>query len=145
MMKEVCPISSIQVNERAVQINAALAALSMLLFFVTPFKWILLILAVDFLIRGFLKPAYSLYSAVSKTLVRMFNIQPAMVNAGPKIFAARIGFVFCCATAIFYWMDFQFLSLCLGSIFMLFAALEAIFRFCVACKVYPFICSGKNT
>lgn len=139
-MQEICPISSSHVNERVVQINAALAALSMLLFFTTPFKWILLILAVDFLIRGFLKPSYSLYGAVSKTIAGMFNLKPVLVNAGPKIFAARIGFAFCCAVAVFYWMDFHSLSLALGSIFMLFAALEAIFRFCVACKLYPFIC-----
>lgn len=142
-MQEICPISSSQVNERVVQINAALAVLSMLLFFTTPFKWILLILAADFLIRGFLKPSYSLYGAVSKTIAGMFNLKPVLVNAGPKIFAARIGFLFCCAVAVFYWMDFQTLSLALGSIFMLFAALEAIFRFCVACKLYPFICKTE--
>lgn len=142
-MQEICPISSSQVNERVVQINAALAVLSMLLFFTTPLKWILLILAADFLIRGFLKPSYSLYGAVSKTIAGMFNLKPVLVNAGPKIFAARIGFLFCCAVAVFYWMDFQTLSLALGSIFMLFAALEAIFRFCVACKLYPFICKTE--
>ena len=112
-------------------------------FFTTPLKWILLILAADFLIRGFLKPSYSLYGAVSKTIAGMFNLKPVLVNAGPKIFAARIGFLFCCAVAVFYWMDFQTLSLALGSIFMLFAALEAIFRFCVACKLYPFICKTE--
>ena len=138
-MKEMCPISFSQVNERAVQTNAVLAVFSIMFFFFTPYKWIILILAVDFFIRGFLKPSYSFYSAISKTILRIFKIKPLMVNAGPKIFAAKIGFVFCCMIAVFYFLNFQETSLIISSIFVFFAALEAIFRFCVACRVYPFI------
>ncbi|MCD6225206.1 MAG: DUF4395 family protein, partial [Deltaproteobacteria bacterium] len=36
-------------------------------------------------------------------------------------------------------------SLIIGSIFVFFAALEAIFRFCMACRIYPFIYKIKRT
>ncbi len=144
-MKEMCPISFKQVNERAVQINAVLALLSIIIFFFTPYKWIILILSVDFFIRGFLNLSYSFYSAISKIILRIFKIKPLMVNAGPKIFAAKIGFIFCCMIAVSYLLNFQKISLVLGSIFMLFAALEAVLRFCIACKVYPFIHKMKGT
>jgi len=68
-----------------------------------------------------------------------------MVNAGPKIFAAKIGFIFCCMIAIFYLFNFQKISLIIGSIFVFFAALEAIIRFCMACRIYPFIYKIKRT
>jgi hypothetical protein len=123
-MQEMCPISFKQVNERAVQINAALAVFSIIFFFLTPYKWILLVLAIDFFIRGFLNPSYSFYSAISKAILRIFKIKPLMVNAGPKIFAAKIGFIFCCMIAIFYLFNFQKISLTLGSIFLFFAALR---------------------
>ncbi len=144
-MQEMCPISFTQVNERAVQINAALAMFSIMFFFFTPYKWIILVLAIDFFIRGFLNPSYSFYSAISKTILRICKIKSLMVNAGPKIFAAKIGFIFCCMIAISYLLDFWRISLIIGSIFVLFAALEAIFRFCIACRIYPFIYKIKTT
>jgi len=142
-MKEVCPVSFKQVNERAAQINAALAIFSLIFFFFTPYKWIILVLAIDFFIRGFLNLSYSFYSAISKTILRIFKIKPLMVNAGPKIFAAKIGFIFCCMIAVSYLLNFQKISLVIGLVFMFFAALESIFRFCIACRIYPFICKTE--
>ncbi|MCB2145748.1 MAG: DUF4395 domain-containing protein [Deltaproteobacteria bacterium] len=144
-MKAICPLSFRQVNERAVQINAALALLSILIFFFTPYKWIIFLLSIDFLIRGFLNPSYSFYAAISKTILRIFNINPLMVNAGPKIFAAKIGFIFCCAIIVFYFLNYHAISLFVGSFFVFFAALEAIFRICIACKIYPLIYKMKTT
>jgi len=134
-----CPISFNQVNERAVQVNAALALLSIIMFFFTPYKWLIFVLSIDFLIRGFFNPSYSFYSAVSKTILRVFKIKPQMVNAGPKIFAAKIGFIFCCIIAVCYFLNYHVMSLAVGYVFVFFAALEAIFRVCIACKIYPFI------
>ena len=139
-----CPISFKQINEKAVQLNAVLSVLSIILFFFTSYKWILLVLSADFFIRGFLDSSYSFYGAISKIILRILKIKPLMVNAGPKIFAAKIGFIFCCLTGIFYLLDFQKISLIVGSIFVFFAALEAIFRFCMACRIYPLIYKIKD-
>ena len=139
MIQEIRPIAFRQVNERAVQINAALTIFAILFFFFTSYKWILLVLSVDFLIRGFLNPAHSFFSAISKTILRSLKIKPSMVDAGPKIFAARIGFLMCCLMAVFYLLDIPSGCLLIGSLFVFFGALEAIFRFCVACKVYYLI------
>ena len=139
MMKEMCPISFSQVNEKVVRINATLSIFSLILFFFTSFKLIILILGIDFFIRGFLDPKYSPYGAISKSILYIFKAEPLMVNAGPKIFAARVGFIFCCLTALSWVLNFEKLSLIIGSIFIFFAALEAIFKFCLACRIYPFI------
>jgi len=142
VMKEMCPISSQQVNEAAVRINAALAVFSIIIFFFTPYKWIILILSIDFFIRGFLKPSYSFYGAISKTILTIFNVKPAMINGGPKIFAAKIGFIFCCMIAASYLLKFYGISMIIGAMFVFFATLESVFKFCLACKIYPFICKG---
>lgn len=145
MIKALCPISTRKVNERAVQLNAALTVLAMLLFLLTPHKWLIGVLFVDFLARGFLNPAYSPFSAISKTVVRILKIRPAMVNAGPKEFAAKIGFVFCCLVAGFHLADCRTTSLMLALIFTTCAALEALFRICIACKIYPYVCRMKSS
>lgn len=144
-MKVMCPLSFKQVNERVVQINAALAIFSILIFFFTPYKWFILVLSIDFIIRGFFNPYYSIYSAISKAILGIFKIRPLMVNAGPKIFAAKIGFIFCCIIIVFYSLNYHLVSLVVGYMFMFFAALEAIFRVCIACKIYPFIYKMKTT
>lgn len=138
-MTEMCPISYKQLNERAAQTNAALSVLSIIFFFLTPFKWIIWVLSIDFFIRGFLDPSYSFFSVISKTILKLFKIKPLMINAGPKIFAAKIGFLFCCLISTCYLLNFPLISLIIGLIFALCAALEAIFGFCIACKIYPFI------
>ena len=144
-MQEMCPITFEQINERAAQTNAALVVVSLLFFLFTAYKWIILFLAFDFFIRGFLKLSYSYYSAISKTILRIFKVKPLMVNAGPKIFAAKIGFIFCCLIGISYLLNFQKTGLIISSILIFFAALEAIFRFCLACKIYPLVCKINPT
>ena len=138
-MSQACPISFKTVNEKTVRINAVLVVLSIALFLFTPFQSIIFILGIDFCIRGFFDTKYSFYGFISKTILNTFKVKPAMTNAGPKIFAAKIGFIFCCAITLFYLFGNQTFAMILSSILAFFAFLEAAFKFCLACKVYPLI------
>ena len=138
-MEEMCPISLKQADDRVARMNAALTVLSLLAFFFIAQRWIILVLAIDFFIRGFLDPRHSLYSTISRTGLRILNVRPIMVNAGPKIFAARIGFCFSCVICAAYVLNLWTLCAAAGSILGFFAAIEALFGFCMACKVYPLI------
>ena len=73
-MSQACPVSFKQVDENAARMNAVLSALSVVLFLVTSYKFILFFLAIDFFVRGFIDPLYSFYSAVSKSFLRMLKI-----------------------------------------------------------------------
>ena len=143
-MEKICPISSKQVNERVVQINAALVIISILFLFASH-KWVIGVLSIDFFIRGFLNPSYSFYNTISRTVLHLFKIKPLMVNAGPKIFAAKIGFIFCCMIAASYLFDIPKMHLIVCLIFIFCATLEAMFKFCFACKIYPFIYKNKTS
>jgi hypothetical protein len=144
-MNLMCPVSFKLVNENAVRINAALALVSIALFLFTPWKWIILIVAADFFIRGFLNPKYSLFANISKTIIAAFKIKPVMVDTCPKIFAAKIGFLFCCVLTVSWLLNLGMVGLIAGSMFMACAALEAVFKFCVACGIYPFIHRAKES
>lgn len=144
-MKTMCPISLTSVNERVAQINAALTVVVLLLFLVTPYKWLIVILGIDFFIRAFLNPAHSYLAAVGRAIVRWFGIRPIMVNAGPKIFAARIGFLFCCILALLEFFGYHSAGVVIGMIFAFFAGMEALFRLCIACKMYPLIHRMKRS
>jgi len=138
-MPESCPISFEQINEKVARGNGALTVLSLIVFLFTPFKAIALILGVDLFIRGFLKPSYSFYSFISRNILQILNVKPEMTNAGPKIFAAKIGFVFCCIISLFHFFGMPTVCFIFGAILMFFAFLEAALGFCVACRMYPYM------
>ena len=138
-MADACPISFEQINERVARLNGTLTVLSMIVFLFTPFKAIVLILGVDLFIRGFLNPAYSFYSFLSRNMLQILNIKQMMINAGPKIFAAKIGFIFCCIISLFHFAGMPTICFIFGSILLFFAFLEAAVGFCVACQFYPYM------
>ena len=142
-MKQACPISIEKVDENVVRTNAILTVLSLIIFLFTPYEWIIFVLGTDFAIRGFLNKKYSFYSAISKTIVSLFNAKPSPTNAGPKIFAAKIGTIFCGLLIICYILNLQSVIFIISIIFMFFAFLESAFGYCLACKIYPFIYKAK--
>jgi|LGOV01.1.fsa_nt_gb hypothetical protein len=138
-MSQVCPISFQQVNEKGAQMNAVLTIVFMFIFLFSPAKWIILFLAGDFLVRGFFNQSYSAFSIVGGLLLRYGNVAPVMVNAGPKLFAAKIGFIFVSLIGLTWFFDYQKTAVLFAAVLVLFAVLEAVFKFCVACKVYPLL------
>ena len=57
-------------------------------------KWVALFLCLDFFVRGFTDWPVSPLRALAKSIVKTLHLPPKMINAGPKIFAARIGCIF---------------------------------------------------
>lgn len=144
-MSQTCPISFKQVDENAARLNALLSAFFVVLFLVTSYKFIIIFLAIDFFIRGFIDPLYSFNTAISKSVLRLLNRKPMLIDGSPKIFAAKMGFVFSTMIFVFAIMDFQIASRIVGIALTFFASLEGIFSFCVGCKIYTFIERYKKT
>ena len=142
-MSQVCPVSFKQVNEKAARINAILSAFSVVLFLVTSYKFIIVFLAIDFFIRGFIDPLYSFFTAISKSILRLSNSKPKLIDGSSKIFAAKLGFLFSSLIFLFAMIDYQLASIAIGLMLILFALLEGIFGYCVGCKIYTFIVKYK--
>ncbi|MGR0481448.1 MAG: DUF4395 domain-containing protein [Candidatus Electronema sp. V4] len=122
------------------RLNAVQAVALLLLFLFSPWKWLILIVATDFCIRSFWQPKYSLFALISRKILAMQKAKPVFVDAAPKIFAARIGFFFSFLLAAAWILEQHAAAWVIGLMFAACALLEAAFRFCVACKLYPFIC-----
>jgi len=143
-MTDVCPISFNQINEKAARVNGALTVALLVVFILTPFKWIAPVLCVDFFIRGFLKPKFSPLAAISKTILKICKSAPKMTNAGPKLFAAKLGCIFSIIVTGLTYSGLQLPAVIVAGVFAFFAFLEAAFGFCVACKVYPILLKLKK-
>lgn len=142
-MTEICPVNERQINENVTRLNALATFLVTGIFAVTPAKWIILFLPVDFALRAWFRGRFSPVGQMNSYLVSSFGIGEVLINAGPKVFAARIGLVLSGLIGGSYFIGFPILSLTLAGILLLFSFLEAAFGFCMACKVYAIFCRQK--
>ena len=135
----ICPISYKRINENVARSNAFLTVVFFSAYILTSNLFIIGFLLIDFLLRGIELPQYSLFSIVSKKIVHLLSITYKPINAGPKIFAARIGVVFSVSIIISSLFNLNVLAIALTAIFGVCALLEAVVGFCLACQIYPII------
>ena len=143
-MKQVCPISADRLNEKVARSNAFITVGTLAIFFTLYYYvaveesiYIVSILGLDFLIRGFFNSKKSPVCQISKGIVK--NMPIKMINAGPKVFAAQVGFFFCLTASVLFAFDLNLAAIIATGILTFFAALEAFFGFCMACTIYPFL------
>ena len=134
-----CPVSDKKVNERVARINGAFTVLILLLSALTQSIIPVIFLAIDFLLRASDYSKYSLLGISSKGIVRYFGLNEYIINAGPKIFAARLGFVLTTLIIFSFALSAYIPAVALGGVLGLFSFLEASFGLCVACEIYPYV------
>jgi hypothetical protein len=134
-----CPISNHKINEKVARINAGFTVLLLILFFTTQSIIPIIFLAIDFLFRSIELSRYSIIGITSKSFVSFLSVQGSLINAGPKVFAARIGLVFSSLIIISYFINASISMYFLTATLGLFSFLEFSFGLCVACEIYPFI------
>ena len=94
------------------------------------------LLTIDFIIRGFIKPKYSILGILARIIASGLNLPKDMVDNGPKVFAARVGVVFSLVITILYGLNLFIPGTVVLSILVICAVLESVFSFCVGCFVY---------
>jgi len=135
----ICPVSPDRIDENVVRLTALWVVLSMGAFFMTGISVIPFLISVDFFIRAFTQAKASPFSRMSKQIVTAIGLKPVLIDKGPKIFAARIGFILTILTTSLSFAGLQSASVVTGSILVLFAFLECGLNFCAGCWVYTFL------
>ncbi len=135
----VCPISNKRVNERVARLNGFFTVSLVILFLFTRLWFVPAFLAIDFLMRSISLSKFSPMGFLSRNILKLLSVEKSLINAGPKIFAARIGFGMSSSILIASLTGFNLLALVLGSILGVFSFMEAAFGFCVACEIYPYL------
>jgi len=140
-MTQACPVNERKVNERVTRLNAFITLSFLLIYLLYPTKWLILFLMFDFVLRIFQSGKFSFSSNLSKVVLKAFSISPVYINAGPKVFAAKIGLIMTAAIFAFYLVGWINVAAIIAGIVILFAFLETAFGLCLACKMYPFYTS----
>jgi hypothetical protein len=66
-------------------------------------------------------------------------MQKRLINAGPKRFAAKLGFAMACAIVVMHVVKLGAVAVGIAWGLGLFAFLEAAFALCVGCKIYGLV------
>lgn len=100
---------------------------------------IILLLAVDFIIRAFFSPKISPLAVISRGLVSALKLPRVLVDSAPKIFAARIGVAFTLSSGILFTLNFVTAGAIVLAVLIVCAALESFFSFCLGCWMYALL------
>lgn len=133
-----CPFSLHSLDENNARLQALFVIFASVALFMT-YSWIFaLIMCGDFILKS-IDPKLSVLSFCGKKVLQFFDIPPKKTNAGPKIFAAKIGatlMALICVSILFHL--FTLVTILLGILFVC-AFLEAVFSFCLGCVLYTFM------
>ncbi len=140
-MDQFCPLTTCRTQEAMCRLNALLTFLIIIGSFFYPL--IMLLLFFDFFIRGFLNPQYSILANLNKLIVEIFQIQSKSINAGPKIFSAKIGWLVSLLACMFLFLKIDFGLYVCSIILLVFSFFEAFFGFCLGCKIYGLLYSKQ--
>jgi hypothetical protein len=135
-MPLVCHISNETVDERAARISALLVLIPLGLSLPLRSPWPALFLAMDFGLRGFGARRWSPVSRLSGLLAAVLGHAPKPTNAGPKAFAAKLGFGFSVTVTLAFLLGHAPLGWVAGVPFALCALLEGTLGYCVGCRIY---------
>jgi hypothetical protein len=135
----ICPICDIRVDENIARLNGFFTVILLAVYLLTNNIAPILFLTIDFVFRGAKLRQFSLLYLVSSQLINLFKIKPKFINAGPKVFAARIGVIFSVAILISSLFEATFVGFSFAIVFGICAFLEAAIGFCIACEIYPYL------
>ena len=125
------------VNEKAARVVAAVVAAIGLLVLATGWHWLLAILAAGFVLRVLAGPSLSPLALFATRVVAPRLGPPKEVSGPPKRFAQAMGAVMSSSAAILaLGLGAEGAATVLVALLVVAAGLEAIFSFCLGCRIF---------
>jgi hypothetical protein len=138
MKQLVCPISTEKINEKVTRLNALITILIVVSGIVFNTLYPMVFLLADFYIRAFTKLRFSPISFASRSMVNALNLGVKKTDKAPKIFAARIGFLFTLAIIILFLFELTTALYIVAGVLVFFATLEFALAICMGCILYTY-------
>ncbi len=135
-MSRHCPISSRRSDAYTDRIEALFTALTVAAFLATCTFVLPLLLAADFVLRLLTHNRHGLFRPLSERCRKLLNLPRRPVDDAPKRFARLLGAILSINLVLLYTMQMHSVAVILASLFMAFALLEALFDFCIGCRIY---------
>jgi len=149
MKNIVCPISNERVPEHMPRVSAFFVISLIVIYIVTGFLPIILLLLADFFIRGFNQPQLSPVHFLALGTARILALRSPDIDKAPKLFAARLGGIMSVIIVAFHLAGMVQVASITGILLIVFSTLECVLNFCVGCYIYswfvlPFFVKKAN-
>lgn len=131
----ICPTSKQRIDKNIVRITGFLIAVLIAVYTFTGAVYLMVLIAADYFIRAFTMMKFGPLSWLAYKISSVMDIARKNIDKAPKIFAARVGFLFAFTLTMLFFVD-SAASIAVGIALMSFALLESIFDICVGCLVY---------
>lgn len=135
----VCPISNEKIDSYLSRITVFLNVLLMLAYIFTSNPVFLSIVVIDYLIRASFNVKLSPMRFLARFIRGLIKLEPKYIDLAPKVFAARLGFVFALSALIAFVAGFNLLSIGIAIFLMTLSTLDSVFDFCLGCFVYHYL------
>lgn len=134
-----CPVIFKKVDQNVIRVMAGLVSAIAVIFIVSPQLWLLTLLLYDFLVRSLdYKKASPLFH-IAKIIAKMLGLKKIEIDAGPKEFALKIGFVFVLISFIMFSLEEALAAVLVIAFLLVCAFLEVTFNYCVGCQIYKIL------
>lgn len=131
-----CPISLRRIDANIVRFISLQVALSAITLLLTQNLYIGMILLFDFSVRTLRLHKISPFYLLSQFIITLLDISPKWCDESPKRFALYLGLVISILVVVLLYIQLNILALIVVAILLLCALFEAIFDFCIGCKIY---------
>ena len=138
-MIKICPVSVKNINANLSRFNAGFTVIMSVFYLFTNHLVLILVVLMDFILRNIREGKLNPFTRFNNYLIEVIQIPDHIINAGPKIFAARMGLILSLSGTIAFFFGNPEFSFIFVGVLSLFSFLEAAFNYCVACKLYPFL------
>lgn len=134
-----CPVIFKKVDQNVVRVMAGLVSAIAIMFIISPKLLLLALLLYDFLVRSLgYKKASPLFH-LAKFIAQALKLKKIEIDAGPKEFALKIGFVFVLISFIMFALEEAVAAALVVAVLLVCAFLEAAFNYCIGCQIYKLL------
>ncbi|WP_456403596.1 DUF4395 domain-containing protein [Hydrogenimonas sp.] len=143
-MARSCPVSHRRTDATIERIEAFLTALTVAAFIATCTFVMPLLLAVDFALKLLTHNRLGLFRPLSRGCREILRLPSRPVDDAPKRFARILGAAMSLNLILLYFFQLHTPAVILASLFIAFALLEALFDYCIGCRIYTIWRANAN-
>ena len=135
-MSNSCPLNFERVDSNVARVSSLAVASLVIVYLFNSNIYVLLLLALDFIVKLFCKKELSLTIMIAKSIKHTFKMEDKFTDGGAKRLASMFGLLFVLLLIVTHFLNAWVASLVVAAIFLSCSLLDVFFNYCIGCKVY---------
>ena len=132
---QACPVSLQKIDKHFIKFYSGSVLFVLIFTLLTPYKFAMYAITVDFFIRVFFGVRYSPLCYIITHFLQITALKPVLVDSGRKKIAAQVGFIFSLLISLCCIFHFHSIMQALILLFSTAILIDLIFDYCLACKM----------